>query len=440
MNKIKRTQNEIKKLVRRKIFQNFFIYSSGAFLISVINFFLLPIYTRVFTPYEYGQLALLLTFSGILSAILGLGLAPTVTIFYYKVDKKRRVETITNIIFTYIILSLPFIILMLFNVDNINKYAFKGQMADYLITIALMITFLSFFPAVYYNVLKMEEKALKRTVLQVANGLFIGASNIYLVYFLRIGIIGVLLTNLCSLLIILLIGSGEYFCKFKNIIVNLKIKEIKDFLRVGLPIVPGGLAFWALTYSDRWILMKYVSYSDVGIYSLAYSFGMVWDGLIYASFVSAYTPRLFRAYNDNLIETEKKNMRVLRYYLIFSLIGVIAIVSGLYFVFPLLIGEEFQVAYKFIWIVLLGYVFLGAFSLTNNFPYILKKTYYATFCVIIATGMNIGLNFVFIPRYGIAAAAYTTMISFLIMFIMGYILRTRLYKRTCMGKRNLEKS
>jgi O-antigen/teichoic acid export membrane protein len=436
MNKTKITKNEIKKLVRSKIIQNFFIYSSGAFFISAINFFLIPIYTRVFTPYEYGQLALLITFIGILSTILGLGLAPTVTIFYYKVDKERRVETITNIIFTYIILSLPFIILMLFGTNNINKYIFEGQISGNLIILSVLIVFFSFFPIVYFNVLKMEEKALKRTILQVANGSLIVALNIYLIYFLRVGIIGILLTNLSSLLIILLIGSGEYFYKFKKIKVNLNLKETKDFLRVGLPMVPGGLAFWALTFSDRWILMKYISYSDVGIYSLAYSFGIVWDGLILASFGAAYTPRLYRAYKDNLIETEKKNMRVLRYYLIFSLIGVIAIVSGLYFIFPFLIGENFQVAYKFIWIVLLGYVFYGAFALTNHFPYILKKTYYATFCVIIATGMNIGLNFIFIPRYGIAAAAYTTMISFLIMFIIGYMLRTRLYKRTCIEKRN----
>ena len=202
-----------------------------------------------------------------------------------------------------------------------------------------------------------------------------------------------------------------------------------NFLKVGLPIVPGALAMWALNSVDRWILMRYTSYENIGIYSVAYKFGLVWESLILASFAAAYTPRLFRAYKDKLIETERRNIKNLKYYLVVSFIAVIAAVSILRFVFPYFIGNEYQAAFKLIWIILLGYVFYGAFAFCNHFPYILKKTYYATFCVLVAVGLNIGLNFIFIPQYGVVAAAYTTMISFFVMFVMGFILRTALYRK-----------
>ena len=428
-------QRENAKLFSSKIIKNFFVYSSGAAFLYGMSFFLLPVYTRVLSPEEYGKLALLNVFIAISSVIISFGLAQTVTIFYYKVDDNRRVETITNIIFLYIILSLPFVILMLFNIGNLNKYLFGGQISNYLIILAVMSAFISFFPVVYYNVLKMEEKALKRTFLQTGIGLFILCSNIYLVYYLRVGIVGILSTNLASLTIVFLIARREYLYKFKRIKVNLKLDKIKDLLKVGLPIVPGALAMWALNSVDRWILMKYTTYEDVGIYSVAYKFGLTWQTLILASFAAAYTPRLYRAYKDDLVETERKNMKVLRYYLVFSLIAVAVAVNILRFIFPYLIGKEYQAAYKLIWIILLGYVSYGAFALCNHFLYILKKTYYATYCVFVAVGLNIGLNFIFIPQYGVVAAAYTTMISFFAMFVMGFILRTFLYRKVMFQKR-----
>lgn len=182
--------------------------------------------------------------------------------------------------------------------------------------------------------------------------------------------------------------------------------------------------------------MKYTTYEDVGIYSVAYKFGLIWESLILASFAAAYTPRLFRTYKDNLIETERKNMMVLKYYLVVSFVAVIAAVSILRFVFPYLIGREYQAAFKLIWIILLGYVFYGAFGLSYYFPYILKKTYYATFCVFVGVGLNIGLNFIFIPQYGVIAAAHTTMISFFVMFVMGFILRTALYRKVVFQERS----
>ena len=63
------------RLVERKMVRNFFIYSGGAAFLHGMSFFLLPIYTRILAPEEYGKLALLNVFIAISSVIISFGLA-----------------------------------------------------------------------------------------------------------------------------------------------------------------------------------------------------------------------------------------------------------------------------------------------------------------------------------------------------------------------------
>ena len=72
---------------RSEVVKNFFIYSVGAIALKGISFFLLPVYTRVLTTSEYGQLDLINTFIVILATITGLGLNQVVFINYYQLDR-----------------------------------------------------------------------------------------------------------------------------------------------------------------------------------------------------------------------------------------------------------------------------------------------------------------------------------------------------------------
>ena len=68
-------------------------------------------------------------------------------------------------------------------------------------------------------------------------------------------------------------------------------------------------------------------------------------------------------------------------------------------------------------VVLANFV-IFAYTLYVNIEHYHKKTIYITFNTIIAAGTNIILNFILIPKYGYIAAAYTTLISYLIAFLL----------------------
>ena len=54
----------------------------------------------------------------------------------------------------------------------------------------------------------------------------------------------------------------------------------------------------------------------------------------------------------------------------------------------------------------------------TNFYKTYKKTHYVMFCTIISGLLNLGLNFLLIPKYGYVAAAVTTLLSYAVLMIM----------------------
>jgi len=96
-------------------------------------------------------------------------------------------------------------------------------------------------------------------------------------------------------------------------------------------------------------------------------------------------------------------------------IGLIALARP---VFDLLAAEEYRMGYRILPPIAMGVFFLGlsqSFSIGLN---LYKKTTFDMWAVAIATAANLVLNFIFVPQYGYAAAAITTLISYILMLFL----------------------
>jgi O-antigen/teichoic acid export membrane protein len=82
-------------------------------------------------------------------------------------------------------------------------------------------------------------------------------------------------------------------------------------------------------------------------------------------------------------------------------------------------GQEYVMGYKIVPFVTLGVLFLGLQQQFQAGFLFYKKTGYITFSIITAGLLNLGLNFLFIPKYSYTAAAVTTLISYaFLLFLM----------------------
>ena len=93
--------------------------------------------------------------------------------------------------------------------------------------------------------------------------------------------------------------------------------------------------------------------------------------------------------------------------------------------------EEYREGTVLIPIIIVSYIFQFMYTLLVNVQFYEKKNYYVPIGTTIAAALNIVLNIIFIPRYGYQAAAVTTLISYIVLFILHYIVNTSNHQKQC---------
>lgn len=188
-------------------------------------------------------------------------------------------------------------------------------------------------------------------------------------------------------------------------------KEYWSFsLKLSLPLVGYSIASQILNTSDRLMIGKLVNNSAVGIYGTLYTVSslsiMVWSALN-----SSFEPYLYQ-------NMENKNHKIKEISLgMLGLYGVIAVM--LVFCAPeivrILATEEYYEAIYIMPPIAAGVFFTSVSNMYSNILVYLKETKYIMISSAIAAALNVVLNAVLIPRLGYMAAAYTTLVSYIVM-------------------------
>lgn len=201
--------------------------------------------------------------------------------------------------------------------------------------------------------------------------------------------------------------------------VGLCIKKvyIRYMLQYSAPLVFSNLCLQFFTGSDKLMLQKMESNSEVGIYSLVFNFSAVISSIWFA-LNHAWTPFYYQyeAADDRktLLEHTKKYNRL------FSVltIGFILLSPE---VFPLFSAPEFHVGAKMIPVFVVGFYldYLGCYA--RNYQYYYKHTKIIAGISIVVSICNVVLNAVFIPKWGAMGAAAATMMAQLLSCGMHWV-------------------
>lgn len=374
------------------------IYSLGALFLKGISFFLIPLYTRMLHPSDYGNLELLNTFTSILEIVCSLGLVQFLYMDYFHHEKEGRVKLMNTILSIYIGLST-----LLYVITAIFIYFYHertlGSLSLYLIYFGILTTYLNFFQGIYILVLKFSERAKAVTILQIAIGLLSMAMNIYFVYYLRTGISGIIWANLISMMISLIIIGSSLGSKIKLFNFTWDKEQIKDILKLSLPFVPGALSYWFLNSANRWILLHYGTLVDVGLFSLAIKFTSIFDPILIQPFLNSNNPRTLRQFSEgNYVQ----NFRYLYPGLIifFVLMGFVIRQIAEWMIDP-----SYFPALPLIPVLVSG-ISLSILAQVTALLLMFRKKVRQTFTSIVAGSfMSVLASFLLVPRYGSMGAA-----------------------------------
>ena len=406
----------------RRISRQLFAYGTADVLVLAISFLLLPIYTRVLSPREYGALALLLVFEAVLKIINRWGLDAAFLRFYYEYPVEER-RTLAGTIAGFFILANGLVAaLMLVLSGPINRAMFDSLEFIWPFRLLIINIFLSTFLVLPMGLLRIQERA--RLFASLNFGLSFGTIVLRLLFVvaLRLGIFGVLLADVVMTIVMLAFLSGT----IRSMIGwQFSTTHLREVFAYGFPFVPNGVLTHVMGMGDRFILGMYMPLREVGVYLIAGSvaalikyfpvaFDVAWTPFAYDSMQRRDAPALFA--------------RMATYAFAVLAVSLVAL-SGLGPpLMDLMLPGEYREVGALVPLLALALAVQTVRSLPGTSLNVAKKT--AVYPTVTAAGavISIGAYFALIPRFGTFGAALALLISQVLTTALMIYLAQRAYR------------
>ena len=408
----------------RRLASSVGVYATASLAQKGLAFLLIPIYTRFIKPDEYGVLELLTAFSTVAFGLLALGLPAAVMKCYHRdtesPEARARILSTANLIGMPVLLVGSFLLLLLSG--PISRWLFgSGEAAD-LIRIMVLSGFFSTVNALMLAGLRAEERATAYSSVVLLQFLVAMVLNILFVVRFSMGVRGVLLGNLISHVVAL---PSAIWLASRQSEMAVELQLARPLLTFGLLMVPGVLTGWVNNLSDRYILNLFSRLDEVAVYGIGYKFGMVIQFLIVWPFQLAWPALAFSI--SNRPGHKATYSRVLTYLAAVLAAAVVSLSVLSRAVVPVVVGPGYEQAYRVVPFVALGYAFTGIFFCLNPGVHIAGKTKFFPMLSALAAALNVALNFLLIPHYGMMGAAAATTLSFFLSAVGAWLLAQRFY-------------
>ncbi|HDT12142.1 MAG TPA: hypothetical protein ENO01_00640, partial [Candidatus Marinimicrobia bacterium] len=411
----------------RKLGSQTLVYGAGYITARMLNFFLLPFYSHVFLPAEYGVASLVFSGIAFLNIIYHYGLDSAFLRFYTKKGNYSRKEAFSAAFFSLLISGAAFSLVLYLNANFISRIFLGSDEYGMLIRLGSGILFLDTLVNIPLHTLRMDNKAITFTTINIANVLLNMSLNIWLIRFKGFGLSGIFIANISASFLSLILLSPVLKQNLKTVINSTLYKKM---LRFGLPFVPGGIASMILELIDRYMLRIMTDYETVGIYSAGYKLG-IFMMIVVMGYKFAWQPFFL-----NKAEDPEAPVVFARVFSVFNVLMAFVFLGVTLFIHEFitlrlfgtpLFGEDYWRSESIVPIILGAYIFLGMYI--NFLPsiYFSEKTGVIPLISGSAALLNIILNFFLIRFYGMIGAAWATFLSYLWMAGLTYFVVRRWY-------------
>ncbi|MBY8021380.1 oligosaccharide flippase family protein [Vibrio fluvialis] len=400
---------------RVKIFQ-FSVGVLGSALTSLITF---PIMAWYYPPDIIGKISLLNVVIGFVVTFFSLGLDQSFVREYNEEQNKAKLLNTVILPSSLLIIVSSFLILCI-NVKSVSYLIFKENSA----VISLCIFFiaaLSILNRFLVLVFRMEGRGIVFSLVQIIPKVGFLILMLTFVIFDLIELKFIIYSQLLGLLLASSLAIYNYRGSFRN-------KEIYNFAKVislikfGIPLMFGALAYWGLLSIDRVFIVKYGSFSDLALFSVAMSFAGV-ANVVQSIFSTIWVPIVYKWAHELKDKNQYRDKIELVNDSVCILIVIFTVACGmLSWLAKFIIPNDYHDVVYILPSCMIAALYYVASETTVVGINISKRTFLALICSVVALLLNSIGNYCLIPLYGVEGAVISTSISF--MFFL--VLRTEL--------------
>ncbi len=404
------------------------IYGTSTIIGRFLNFILVPFYTNVFPPSEYGIVAIIFAYIAFLNVVYSLGFEAGYFRFASALEEGDEKQRFTIPFFTILVNAAILSSLIFSFSGHIASLAQLNESNKSFITYTAFILFFDALALVPFAYLRLKNKPAVFASIKFVN-IFINLGlNLYLILGLKMGLISVFISNLAASVVTLLLLSPYIF---KNITFKLDKKLFKDIAKFSIPYLPAGLASIVVQVIDKPVTQYLTNVKTVGIYQANYKLG-IFMMLIVSMFEYAWRPFFL----NNAKEPGSKELFSKVMTIFVGAASIVFVVLTLFiqdiiqFNLPFkghIIGSSYWSGVYIVPVVLLSYVFLGIYTNLIAGIYIEKKTKYLPYITGVGAVLNVIGCFGLIPFIGIMGGAIATLMSYVSMAVYIYFVSKKIY-------------
>lgn len=410
------------------------IYGLPTIVGRLINFFLVPLYTGLFNPAEYGVITSLYAYAGFFNVALTYGMETTFFRFASAHPENDKVySTAYN---SVIISSLLFLFVAIVFKQPIANWMDIGNTPQYFLWFAVIAVF-DALVAIPFVKLRQHGKAIKYALIRSTNIFLNIALNLFFlmlcpylieqgytwvntIYNPEIGIGYIFISNLAaSVLTWPLVYPENLQFNF-----GFDFQLWKKMMIYALPLLFVGMAGMVNELIDRILLPKLLppdvdAEYQLGLYGAAYKLSILMT-LFVQAYRMAAEPFLFnRSRSEGANETYATLMN---YYVIVSCVIFLFVIFFMQvFADIFLRNPKFHEGLYVVPILLLANLFLGIYYNLSIWYKLADKTIIGSYISVVAAVITIVLNFITVPLISYEGSAWTTLIAYFFMAVACYI-------------------
>jgi O-antigen/teichoic acid export membrane protein len=412
-------RDESKLLARHSV-----IYGIGTSANKIVGFLLLPVYTQYLSTREYGIKELVGLSTDIIGVLLATAISSAFYRFYfdYTAESDRMLVLSSSYIFLGIF-GLFFVGLLSLGSPVMARYILDSSDLSTYFLIALASLWFQTINTIGLNYLRVTLRSIQYVVLSIFRLVLAIGLNIYFIIFLRMGVLGILISTLITSIVTTLVLNVPQLAKAG---LRYSPSIVRDMLKFGLPMIPSQFGTLIVNLSDRFFLKGYCSIAEAGLYSLGYRFGILPGTFISEPFNQVWQPRRLEMYTQD--NAEEVFGRIFTYFLLFISFAALGVAVLTRDILVIIADREFWSAYKIVPVIALANVIFTFHYHFNMGIIIEKKTKYLAYINVSNAALVLLLNFLLIPRYGMYGAAYATLIAYIYKAASTYFFSNRFFK------------
>lgn len=384
-------------------------YTLGNYLLKGISFLTVPLFARLMETSDFGIYNTFLSYEGILYLFIGFALHSSIKNAKYKFGNETLDQYVSSIMIIPLV-SAFCAVLISFIVGSHIVSILKIDIFQLVLIVIMSLS--SSILYIYQSRLILDYKTKNYLYLSYFNALgSVGFSLIFmLVVFPKERYMGRILGAVTPMSII---AVWILYSTFRKARPKYNNEFWKYGIKISLPIIPHGIGQIVLSSFDRIMITEIINATASGLYSFAYTLYSI-IAVAGTSISAVFEPWAYERLNKNERQELQNKASDFVFVLAILCVGTLLVAPELILVLG---SRKYIDSLPALSPIVIGGFFSMAYMMPATVEYYTEKTKFIALGTVMAAVINIGLNAIFIPRYGFVAAAYTTLVSYGLYYV-----------------------